>query len=268
MKIMLRGVSGCLIITLLTFLIITNISAATISPATATNLNLTNLINGMDLNQEQFNTTLKLTKDFLNQIERSNKILVKLTSPNTSTPMTTNIFEKFTVEQYRFLADKKQYRQNLIKTIGEEKAEKIYAAVYVTIPDLLLPEKADKVTENLTSNPANHMSEEMVNHGAQKEDHPGNMATGRMNSMDNMKMSGPMGMGNMPGMIGNNTGGINGTGTVREQLISQLQNSNAILIQMITTLQSKGEISPTQCQSFLQLLNNQQTLIRSLLTNK
>lgn len=128
-----------------------NVVAQNVSLNPVPDLSLSYLINGMDLPKDQFEKVLKLTKDFLFYIQRTDAKVIKIfASQNNKVPIKPNAFTKTTVIQREFLLKMNQYDLNLTKVIGKDQSEKIFKKVYRTIPVYLLTQPNS--TENSFNN--------------------------------------------------------------------------------------------------------------------
>lgn len=126
-----------------------------------------------------------------------------------------------------------------------------------------MPGMNNKPNINITNNMPNITEKNNGNNNGMNN-MPGMQKPG-MNNMPGMNKT--PGMNNMPGMS-NNTDGT-GLDAVNRQILTQLQASNAMLIQMLSLVakQSNSKDLEAQIQPIYQMINNQATLIQLLYSN-
>jgi hypothetical protein len=215
------------------------------NPATKTDL--PGLIKGLALSAEQTESVMKLTKNFIFELQTSSQELSKiLTLPDPGLPADPQINEKITVIQKQFGIKMETYHLDLEDLIGDEKAQKIVEVLHDAIPQVLL--QGSQIAAS------NHNAHGMPD----------------MNSTDQQTTNNMAGMNSMQGI--NNMQGTNQTNMdmVNRQILTQLQSYNAMLLQMLATI-SHNQTNTGNLQAVMQpvyqIITNQSFLIQMLYSN-
>lgn len=258
------------LVIVLSLIIVTlgSVAAQTVSANPAPDFSLIYLINGMDLPKDQFDKTVKLTKKFMTQIQRSDAAIAKMTTAKGNNFLTNpNTFERVTVMQHQFLDNIKTYHIDLVNVIGPEKAMKIFQNVYHTVPVYLLSQTA--MTENnptavpltVTKNDEKMGIHPEINAELEKGMH--GIMMGRMGTMGPSMNMNSMPMPQNQPMNGSKPDGL------KQQILLQLQTSNTILVQMVNVLSTQPTTVTVQnqIQTIKQILANQSALIQMVTTN-
>jgi hypothetical protein len=215
----------------------------------------------LNLSTEQAEGALKLTKDFLPTLQTASQELSKiLTESNITDPI---INQKITIIQKEFGIKLETYNLDLSDLIGDEKALKVSNALHSIIPQILL-----QGSEIAAGNHSGHNGADMSNMtnmpNMSAQDNSKQQTANTTQSANNTQgMNNMSGANTMPSMNQNNLELVN------HQILIQIQSYNAMLMQMLATINKQNNNGNLQAalQPIYQMITNQSYLIQMLYSN-